>query len=56
MPIYDDEPEEYFWLLYQFTDRDGTKYEKAKDMKFKIIASYVDAKIKEHEESKNGSN
>ena len=46
MSIYDEEPEEDFWLLWSFTDGDGTKYEQAKKMKFKIIASYVDVKMK----------
>lgn len=52
MPIYDEEPEEDFWLLYNFTGGDGTKYEQAKENKYKIILSYVDCKMKEYQENK----
>lgn len=58
MNIYDEEPETDFWLLYEFTNGDGFKFEKTKNIKAKHIFSYVDKKIRDSEENKvkDGSN
>ena len=52
LSIYDEAPEDGFWTTWSFVQGDGTKYEKAMDTPFYIVASFVDKMIADHKKSK----
>jgi len=59
MSVYDNEPEDGFWMLWEASDGDISKYEMIKNMKWSVVATWVDNRRrmqKELEEKQNGSN
>ena len=50
MTVYDDPQEDDFWLIYEFTKGDGTKYLEAKELPWFIVLNYAEANFKEQKE------